>query len=145
MKEKKSFPEITLAALLTVVFVICKLIRISSPFWVLPELNIPNMVLLCGLALLLDHLRTGKTSPVNIWMPILAAVIFGLLPFAAGFAQTDDLLKLAIVGAVVFTVCAWVYDSMQDRLASGPAAKAAPVLSVLVLYLAAQCFAGILL
>ena len=34
---------------------------------------------------------------------------------------------------------------MMERLSSGPVAKAAPVLSALGLYLAAQCFAGIIL
>lgn len=75
---------------------------------------------------------------------MLAALAFGILPLAAGFAVVKEALKLALLGAVVFTACAWIFDSMEDRLTSGPAAKAAPVLSVLVLYLAAQCFTGIL-
>jgi hypothetical protein len=32
---------------------------------------------------------------------------------------------------------------MEDRLSTGPAAKLAPILSALGLYLAAQCFMGI--
>lgn len=51
---------------------------------------------------------------------------------------------LAAVGGVVFAVTAWLFASCQERISSGPAAKAAPVLSALCLYLASQCFAGIL-
>jgi len=49
------------------------------------------------------------------------------------------------VGGVVFTVTAWLFTSIQDRLSSGPACKAAPVVSAFGLYLAAQAFTGILL
>jgi len=63
----------------------------------------------------------------------------------AGFVTLKDALLLAAVGGVVFTAIAWIFSSIQDRLSTGPAAKAAPVLSALGLYLAPQCFAGMLL
>ena len=144
MKMKKSFPNLMLVFLLAVVLGVCRIVKVCVPFWIVPELNIPNMVLLCGAALLLDYYWSRGTCPVNPWMPVLAALAFGILPLAAGFAVVKEALKLALLGAVVFTACAWIFDSMEDRLTSGPAAKAAPVLSVLVLYLAAQCFTGIL-
>lgn len=144
MKMKKSFPNLMLVILLAVVLAVCRIVKVCVPFWIVPELNIPNMVLLCGAALVLDYYWNRGTCPVNLWMPVLAALAFGMLPLAAGFAGVKEALKLALLGAVVFTACAWVFDSMEDRLTSGPAAKAAPVLSVLVLYLAAQCFTGIL-
>lgn len=53
--------------------------------------------------------------------------------------------KLALVGGIVFTAVTWLFSSMVNRLASGAQAKAAPILSALGLYLAVQCFAGILL
>lgn len=53
--------------------------------------------------------------------------------------------KLALVGGIVFTAVTWLFSSMVNRLASGAQAKAAPLLSALGLYLAVQCFAGILL
>ena len=37
----------------------------------------------------------------------------------------------------------WLYDSVTDRLSSGPVAKAAPTVSALGLYLAAQCLMGL--
>ena len=145
MKNKKSFPIVSLVMVLTATLAACRIIRTCVPFGVLPPLNIPNMVLICGLALLLDHLRSGKTTAADFSLPVLAAFAFGLLPWAAGFAQVNDILKLGITGGVVFGLTAWVYDSMADRLATGSSAKAAPVLSVFGLYLAAQCFAGMIL
>jgi hypothetical protein len=49
------------------------------------------------------------------------------------------------VGGLVSTVTVWLFSSMADRMLSGPKAKAAAVLSAFGLYLAAQCFTGIIL
>ena len=53
-----------------------------------------------------------------------------------------DAVKLGVMGAVVFTVVTWLYSYVQDRLSSGAAAKAAPVISALGIYLAAQSLMG---
>ena len=75
----------------------------------------------------------------------MALVTFTALPFAAGFANLIEVPKLALVGCVTYLAMAWLFGQMQERLSSGPAAKAAPVLSALGLYLAVQCFSGIIL
>ena len=75
----------------------------------------------------------------------MALVTFAALPFAAGFAGLTAVPKLALVGCVTYLAMAWLFGQMQERLSSGPAAKAAPVLSALGLYLAVQCFSGIIL
>lgn len=145
MKNRKSFPVISLVIVLAVALGVCRIIRVCAPFAVLPKLDIPNTVLLCGVALLLDHLFSGKAKSFCWTMPVLAAVAFGLLPFAAGFAASTEIVKLALTGGIVFGLTAWIYESMADRMMTGPAAKAAPVLSVFGLYLAAQCFMNIIL
>ena len=53
--------------------------------------------------------------------------------------------KLAIGGAAVFTAATLLFSTIRDRLSSGPACKAAPLISALSLYLAAQCLTNILL
>ena len=83
-------------------------------------------------------------APAMMFFPGSAEAC-GLLPFAACFAGAMDAVKLALVGGIIFTVMTWLYSSVQDRLSSGPAAKAAPVVSALGLYLAVQCFAGMFL
>ena len=112
---------------------------------ILPELDIPNMVLVSLLALVIDHYAAPGAKRCYICIPLFAAITFGLLPFAACFVGALDALKLAVAGGVTFTVTTWLYSTIQDRLSTGPVAKAAPIISALGLYLAVQCFAGILL
>lgn len=140
MNEKRYFSNTALAVIVCVALAVCRILRTCIPFGVLPELDIPNMVLLSGLALL-----AGKEQKADLWTLIFAAVTFGVLPVAAGFAQLAESWKLALVGGLVFWITAWLYGSIQDRLSTGPMAKAAPVLSVLGLYLAAQCFSGMII
>ena len=103
------------------------------------------MVLVSLVALVADHYAAPGAKRCYICIPVFAAITFGLLPFAACFVGVIDALKLALAGGVIFTVITWLYTTMLDRLSSGPVAKAAPVVSALGLYLAVQCFAGILL
>mgnify|MGYP007130631265 CR=1 FL=1 len=53
-------------------------------------------------------------------------------------------LGFSSVGGVTFTVTTWLFSTIQERLSSGPAARLAPVMSALGVWLAVQAFAGIL-
>ena len=46
---------------------------------------------------------------------------------------------------VTFTVTTWLFSTIQERLSSGPAAKASAFFSAVSLYMAAQCFMGLIL
>ena len=76
-------------------------------------------------------------------MLLFSGLTFGLLSFAASYTYGLEALKLALVGGVLFTVTSFLFDQILERLSSGPAAKAAPVLSALGLFLAVQCFSGL--
>ena len=145
MKENKYFLNTALAIVMTLALLVCVVLRTLSPLFVLPVLNIPNMVLLSLAALVLDHYIAKGAKRCYLCIPVFAFVTFGLLPWAAAFVTAVQALKLAAVGCAVFTLVTWLYTSMMDRLSSGPAAKAAPILSAFGLYLAFQCFAGIIL
>jgi hypothetical protein len=144
MKNNKYFLNTALAAVVGVVLCVCVILRTFIPAIVLPQLSIPNMVLLSLIALLLDHHGAGETKRCWICVPVFAFLTFGLLPYGASLASIPEALKLAAVGCVTFTVTTWLFASIQDRLSSGPVAKIAPELSALGLYLASQCFAGLL-
>ena len=131
--------------ILGVAVAVCTVLRTLIPMGVLPKLDIPNMVLLSLAALLVDHYMGKSTGKGKLLSAIPAGLSFGLLPYAAGFCVPMEAVKAGLVGAAVFALTALLYGSVQERLASGPKAKAAPVLSALGLYLAAQCFAGMLL
>ena len=145
MKENKYLLNTVLAVVFFIALLICVLVRSFAPAVILPRLNIPGMVLLALIALLLDHYLSKGAKRCYLCIPVLSALTFGLLPFACGFVTLAQAGKLALVGGIVFTVTTWLYTSIQDRLSTGPAAKAAPFFSALGLYLAAQCFAGIIL
>lgn len=145
MKKNPYILNTLLAAELALVLVIAVLVRTFAPNVIIPSLNIPNMVLLSLAALLADHYLAPGAKRCYVCIPVFSAVTFGLLPWAAAFVSPLEALKLALVGCAVFTLITWLYSSIQDRLSSGPAAKAAPLLSALGLYLAFQCLAGMIL
>ena len=121
------------------------IVRAAAPIIIIPALNIPNMVLISLAALLAEHYLFGNGKRCYICIPVFAALTFGLLPFAACFVGAIDAVKLGLVGAVVFTVTTWLFSSIAERISSGPQCRYAPVVSAMCLYLAAQCFMGILL
>ncbi len=133
-----------LAAVLGLALLVCALLRSFIPMLILPRLDLPNMVLLSLISLLADHYFASKGKRCFVCVGLFSALCFGLFPFAASFAAGLEALKLGILGGIVFTVTTWLFDTMADRLSSGPAAKAAPVVSALCLYLAAQCLMGLL-
>jgi len=144
MKNRKYTSNMALSVVLGVFQLVCLLVRTFTPLAVLPRLDVPMVVLLSLAAPLASH-YLGSREACDAISLALAAVTFGLLPYVSGFATVMEALKLALVGAIAFFVTAWLFDEMMERLSSGPVAKAAPVLSALGLYLAAQCFAGMIL
>lgn len=145
MKRNKYFSVTALTAVLFLALAVCRIVVTFVPMAVIPKLDIPAMVLLCLVALLLSHYLAPEARRCNVLQLLLAGVAFGVLPYVAGFADPMGAVKLAVVGGIVFMACAWLFAEVQERLSTGPAAKAAPIFSALGLYLAAQCFSGILL
>ena len=144
MKNKTYFLSSMLAVVLGIALVTAVIIRTVSPAVIIPDLDIPNMVLLSLAALLLDHYLARDAKRCYICIPVFAAICFGLLPYVAAFTTPVESLKLGLVGACVFTATTWLFTSMVDRISSGPVAKAAPIVSAACLYLAIQCLMGIL-
>ena len=142
MKENKYFLNTALALVLGVAGVAAVLVRTFAPNFIIPALDIPNVVLLSLVALVLDHYVAPNAKRCWVCVPVLSAVTFGLLPWCACVVAGEEVLKLAVIAGIVFTLVTWLYTSIQDRLSTGPVAKAAPVVSALGLYLASQCFAG---
>ena len=144
--DKKTYTLNTvLAIVLGAALMIAVLVRTFLPNFIIPKLDIPNMVLISLAVLVIDHYLAPGAKRCYICIPLFAAISFGLLPFAACFVGIWEALKLALAGGIVFTVVTLLYSTIQDRLSSGPVAKAAPVFSALGLYLAFQAFAGMIL
>ena len=143
MKNKTSTLSTVLIAVLTAVLAVMAALRAFSPQIILPIFDIPTLTAISLVALVLDHYLAKGAKRCWICIPIFAALSFGILPFAAGMVALSSTLGLALTGAAIFTVCTFVFTSVQDRLSSGPAARLAPIMSALGIWLAVQAFAGI--
>lgn len=145
MKKNTYTLNTILAAVLGAALLVCIFVRTFAPRMILPELDIPNLVLISLVALVLDHYLAPNADRCYVCVSVFSAITFGLLPFAAAFVGAMEALKLAVAGGIVFTVMTWLFSSVQDRLSTGPAAKAAPVVSAFGLYLAVQGLMGMIL
>lgn len=145
MKNKTYLLNTFLAAVVGIYLLVCLFVRAFFPAVILPKANIPNLVLLSLIALVLEHYLVPGAQRCYICIPVFSALTFGLLPFAASFMGGMEALKLALVGGVTFTVTTWLFTTIQERLSSGPAAKASAFFSAVSLYMAAQCFMGLIL
>lgn len=134
-----------LAAVLGAALLAMVLMRTFLPQFIIPRANIPNLALISLVALVLDRYIAPGAQRCYICIPVLACICFGLLPWAAGYIPAGEIWKLAVSGAIVFTAVTFLFTSIQDRLSSGPASKAAPIVCALGLYFAAQCLTGIFL
>lgn len=143
MKKQTYLLNTLLAAILAVLLLAAVLVRTFAPIIILPQLEIPNMVLIALAALLLEHYLAPGAGRCWVCIVLLSALSFGLLPYAACFVGAAQAVKLGLLGGAAFTVTAWLFTSIQQRISTGPARKAAPVVSALGLYLACQCFSGL--
>ena len=145
MKNNRFLLHMVLTAVLFAVLCVCSLVRVWLPAAIIPPLNIPNMVLICLIALLIEHLL-AKSNLRCYWFTVLfGALCFGILPLMAGFACVHDFWKYGLIGSCVFTATTFLFTSATDRLLTGPKARFAVVMTCLGIYLASQCFAGILI
>ena len=145
MKKNTYTLNTVLTFVLGAVMLAFVLIRTFAPRMILIALDIPTLVLISLAALLLDHYMAPNADRCYLCIPLFSAVTFGLLPFAACVVSGAEAIELGIAGGIVFTVTTWLFSSVQDRLSTGPAAKAAPVMSALGIYLAAQGLLGMML
>ena len=145
MKNNKFLLNTLLAAVLFLGLTVMLILRAVAPAVVLPVLNIPNMVLLSLIVLLIEHFLAPGNPRCYVCIAIFGTVSFGVLPLMAGFACVHDFWKYGLIGGTVFTVTVFLFTSMTDRLRTGPKARGALLIGSLGIWLAAQCFAGMIL
>ena len=133
MKNKTYILNTLLTAVIGLCLLIFIFVRTFAPAVIIPALNIPNMVLISLLALLLDHYLFPGAKRCYICVPLFSAAAFGLLPYAACFVTGAAALKLALIGGITITATTWLFSTIQDRLSSGPAAKASAFFSAVSL------------
>lgn len=145
MKNKAYLLSVLFTVALTLVLLGCVIARIAYPMVILPQWNIPNLVTLSAIVLVLEHYAAGDGKKNYLALFLCSALSCGLLPWAVGYILPLEMGKYALSGGLVFTATAWLFEGMEKRLSTGPAAKAAPLLGALGLCLAAQALQGIFL
>lgn len=144
MKNKSYFVHLSLMIVLTAVLVTITLVHTFLPQFIIPKATIPNLSLISVVALLIDHYAAKGAKRCYILIAVFAFLSFFLLPYLAGYAPVCESLKIAIAGMVIYTLFAFLFTTSADRLSTGPKAKLAPVLTAVFLFLAAQCFEGMI-
>lgn len=143
MRKNAYLGNILLAAVTAIAMLAMVLCRTFAPFVVRPVLNIPNLLVLCIIALVLEYyLAPAGVPSCRVCGMVLAAVTFGILPLAAGEITVDTLWLVALLGGVVYGIAKWLFDSIAQRLNSGPAGKAAALVTGIGMILAGQIFAA---
>ena len=145
MKNNKFFLPTALAAVLFLVLLCGMILQICLPAVVLPPINIPNIVLLSVVVLLIDYFVAKSSERCYVCVLGFGLVAFGVLPLMAGFACVHDFWKIGLVGGVTFTVTAYLFTSVAKRIKTGRKAPSALIVTGFGMFLASQCFAGILL
>ena len=143
MKNKTYTLNTVLIAVFGAVLLAMVALRAFAPNIILPVFDIPTLTAISLTALVLDHYLAPGAKRCWICIPVFAALTFGVLPMVAMLVRVEDALSLMISGTAVFSLCTFVFTSVQDRLSTGPAARLAPVMSALGIWLAVQAFAGI--
>ena len=145
MKNKSYLLNTLLAAVIGLAMLAAVLLKTFLPQLILPRVSIPALTLISLIALVAEHYLAKGAQRCYICIPVFAAISFGLLPWIVGYIPAGEIWKLALGGAAVFTAVAFLFSSSCERLSSGPASKAAPLVCAAGLYLASQCLTGILL
>ena len=143
MKNKTYTLSTLLSVVLGTVLLAMMLLRAFAPNIILPIFDIPTLTAISLAALVLDHYLAKGAKRCYVCVAVFAALSFGVLPMVAGLVQVENAMGLMVNGCVIFTVTTFVFTSIQDRLSSGPAARLAPIMSALGIWLAVQAFAGI--
>ena len=77
---------------------------------------------------------------------MLAVLTFWLLPWASGVVEgAGAALRVGVIGGLLFTAMAFLFNTIRGRLVSAKSGFLAPLGVGAVMYLACQCFAGMLL
>ena len=140
MKKNTMLVNTLLAVVLGAGLMVGIVWRTFMPYVVLPELDVNACVAITLIALVLEYYIAGKQERNWAVQILLGTVTFGGLAFAAGLPYAG--IKTFIVGAVVFAVTTFLFDSMVCRLEVTTDRKCAVIPTAFVLFLACQCFMG---
>lgn len=142
--EKKNFVlNVLLAAVLGAGLLVGMVWRAFQPNVVLADLELPAIAALILIALVMEYLFKGTQKRAWAVQILLAAIIFAVIPFAAGYAGAG--IGLILCGTAMFTTLTFIFDSVAERVNVTCDCKCAMIPTAFVMYLACQCLMGMIL
>jgi hypothetical protein len=143
MEKKSMMLNTLLAAVLGAGLLLGIVWRTFQPNVVLPELNIPAMAAIVLIALVIEYLISGVQKRSWAVQIALAAVTFAVLTWCADLPYAG--VGVIACGTVVFAAVTWMFDSVVQRMEVTTDCKYAVIPTAFVMYLACQCFMGMIL
>lgn len=141
--EKKSMTlNVLLAVVLGAGLLVGVIWKAVMPNVVLSDLDIPAMAAIVLIALVIEYLVKGTQKRAWAVQIVLAAVTFAVLPWAADLPTAG--LAVTACGTAVFAVLTWMFDAVAQRMDVTADCKYAMIPTAFVLYLACQCFMGMI-
>lgn len=144
MKKNPYFINIILIGWMGILCLIYVLVKTFSPGTVLSPLSIPFLVAVSIAALMTEYYLKKEGERPRFISAIFAGLTFTVLPMAMGWHISSPVWKLFIIGTIVFFVTDTLYCSIGKRISSGRASIVSPFANGFILYLASQCFQGLL-
>jgi hypothetical protein len=142
--EKKNFVlNVLLAVVLGAGLLVGMVWKAFQPNVVLADLELPAIAALVLIALVIEYLWKGTQKRAWAVQIVLAAITFAVIPFAAGYAGAG--IGLILCGTAMFTALTWLFDSVAERLDVTCDCKCAMIPTAFIMYLACQCFMGMIL
>ena len=142
--EKKNFVlNVLLAAVLGAGLLVGMVWRTFQPNVVLADLELPAIAALILIALVMEYLFKGTQKRAWAVQILLSAITFAVIPFAAGYAGAG--IGLILCGTAMFTALTFIFDSVAERVNVTCDCKCAVIPTAFVMYLACQCFMGMIL
>ena len=145
MRKNAYLVNILLAVFTAAVVLGTMIARAILPTVVVPGWNIPNLVILSVAALVAAEYLNPGAQYCWILSGLLGGLTIALFPFITGIVDAELTWKLILGGLLTYVACERCFQSILDRLSSGPAKKLAPLSVGLTMCLVGQIFSGIFL
>ena len=142
MRKNPYFINAVLAVLVGAACLTGVIIRSFFPAVILPEPDVPVMVLFSAVSCAVSYYLKGNCRENRIGSALFSGVTFSLLPFCANLAPATYVWRQFFAGTVVFLVTDFCYEGIARRMDTGDFGKLAPLLNGVMLFLASQCFQG---
>ena len=145
MKKSVLTLPLTLTTLTTALLLAAVFLRTFWPQLIFPRPDIPTVSGLCLAALLVQAYLSPRADHSYVWLALLGALNFGLLPTVAQLVPWQQGLALGAAGIVLLPGLTAVFTALRGYPDPERPLPLAPAACALCLYLAMQAFRGVFL